>query len=356
MLDLMPLDVLFYIIRLLPAKDLITLTRVNRPCHFALTYHLYRLDPENALAWGVYHGLKRTVQYSLDIGADCDGSALFPVLTTVLERREKAVSGGLCRGTPKQYDEIFWLLIRRGANPNLALGRGQPAIYEAAKTGNEVVLRWLINRKDSFRRDIYNPADIPSPSIPKGVLHVNTKFRKGTLLHAAARSGSLAVTRLLLSIRANVKAMDKDGATPLHLAVRYTGLEANMWERKAVVGLLINLGSDINIKEKTNGWNLIHSACAGKVNINTEGPMIRMVEHLMALHIDINEKDSKGRTTLNVAEERLDNHRPERMPFFNAMFNAITDQSSQNPWGVTEWEQTRAILLRGSGQPRIFER
>jgi ankyrin repeat protein len=211
-----------------------------------------------------------------------------------------------------------------------------------------------MNRKDAFDyKSYYLPDDIP-----KDILRPDSMFRQGILLHAAARSGSLAVIKLLVGLIsvADVRTLNKDGASPLYVAVRYTGLEANLWEREAVVKLLMWRGpSRVHMKDK-NGWTLFHSLAAGKITLNTEGPMVRMAEHLFALRVDINVRDNIGRTAMNIAEQLENNCLPPRLRFFGTLWEAMTDREPQNPWGVTPWQQSIAIAIRGKGQPKIFER
>ncbi|WP_051304275.1 ankyrin repeat domain-containing protein [Calidithermus chliarophilus] len=59
---------------------------------------------------------------------------------------------------------------------------------------------------------------------------------------------------------ADVKAMDKDGATPLHYAARYNG-------NPEVIALLVRLGAEVNARAQ-GGWAPLHTAAA--INGNPE--------------------------------------------------------------------------------------
>jgi hypothetical protein len=73
-----------------------------------------------------------------------------------------------------------------------------------------------------------------------------------TALHAAACEGNEKITRLLLEAGANPNARDKEGATPLHIAVQH----GNAIE---VAIALIEKGADVNAQE-SNGQTPLHRA------------------------------------------------------------------------------------------------
>jgi len=73
----------------------------------------------------------------------------------------------------------------------------------------------------------------------------------GPSIHQATIDGEIALIRRELSNGANVNEKNKDGLTPLHLAVK-SG-------HKRIVELLIAKGSDVNAKDTRGGTSLDYS-------------------------------------------------------------------------------------------------
>ena len=73
----------------------------------------------------------------------------------------------------------------------------------------------------------------------------------GPSIHQATIDGEIALIRRELSNGANVNEKNKDGLTPLHLAVK-SG-------HKSIVELLIAKGSDVNAKDTRGGTSLDYS-------------------------------------------------------------------------------------------------
>src|SRR5207247_6422498 len=104
-------------------------------------------------------------------------------------------------------------------------------------------------------------------------------------IHDAARKGDLEKVRALLEVNPELlRAQDKDGFSPLHLAA---------WKgHKEVVELLLGRKAEVNLKSKDGGAPLHWAA---------EGGSAEVVKMLLAHKAEINAKDDDGDTPLHVA-------------------------------------------------------
>jgi len=98
-------------------------------------------------------------------------------------------------------------------------------LYESCEQGDVETVQWLIDMWGD-RLDI----------------NWDGSYVGATPLHAAARSGNVDLTRLLLDRKAKVNAQSEDGKTPLHYAV---------WPdfRQDVLSLLLERGADARLKD-----------------------------------------------------------------------------------------------------------
>jgi len=159
-------------------------------------------------------------------------------------------------------------LVEQGADPNAKDEFGWTPLYWAASTGQEEVAAYLIGKG----------ADVDAKTNDER-----------TPLHQAAQAGAAHLVEVLISKGVDVKARDKSGNTPLHGAA-----EAG---RREVAELLIAKGADINAKATNEYWTtpLHRAAFAGHKE---------MVELLIARGADANIRDYRGRTALDLAEQR----------------------------------------------------
>src|SRR5262245_7475822 len=80
---------------------------------------------------------------------------------------------------------------------------------------------------------------------------INAKNKEGvTPLHLAAYHGNKDMVELLLSHKADVKAVDRKGRTPLHWAIRPRSLAEEVQNPSAVVKLLIAHKAKVNARDR----------------------------------------------------------------------------------------------------------
>lgn len=135
----------------------------------------------NALFWAVYNEDKDMAAFLIDSGCSLESKDITGITPLYLP-------------IGNDDPEMARLLISKGANPN---GDGDLVIF-AATSAKPECLRILLNAK----------ADI------------NQKDGHGnTALHEIARTGDLAKARLLVEHDARINEKNKDGQTPLRMAV-----------------------------------------------------------------------------------------------------------------------------------------
>ena len=158
---------------------------------------------------------------------------------------------------------VSLLLLRNGADPNIADKRGNTALHAAIQRNNMELIEALLAagaRVDIVSREI------------------------GTPLHQAANSGNVAVAELLIKRGADVNALDCcNGVTPLHVAVSMTSPSS-----VSMTTLLLAWGANPNARTNAGRTPLIEAR-------NAPAPL---VHELVSKGSDINAKDNQGHSVL----------------------------------------------------------
>ena len=96
------------------------------------------------------------------------------------------------------------------------------------------------------------------------------------------------IVALLVEKGANVKATEKDGYTPLHIAA--------FRAREDYVGLLLDKGADIQARSR-GGFTPLHSAAMSGYQ--------SIVDHLVSRGADVLSKTSDGKSIADAADDRM---------------------------------------------------
>ena len=116
---------------------------------------------------------------------------------------------------------------------------------------------------------------------------INAKYRTGdkcSILHNAAKSGSLEIIKYLFEHGADVNYKKKGGESVLHYAAKFGSLE--------IVKYLVEHGADVNCKNKRNKSVLHNAAKSGSLEI---------VKYLVEHGADVNNKNEKNKSVLHNA-------------------------------------------------------
>jgi ankyrin repeat protein len=204
---------------------------------------------------------------------------------------------------------IMGLLIQKGADLNEKDSNGMTQLYRAVLNGNMAVVELLIqtgadlNEKDSngwaplYVAILSGNTDIVRLLIQSGA-NVNEKdFYGQTLLQLAAGNGHTDIVRLLIQNGANVNEKDSLGRTPLQLAAENGHVD--------IVKLLIQNDADVKIKVSQIMLPLGAKHCFNLPLLHwaTQNGHMSVVQMLIECDANVNEKDSLGRTPLQLAAE-----------------------------------------------------
>ncbi|MDR3285588.1 MAG: ankyrin repeat domain-containing protein [Holosporales bacterium] len=192
----------------------------------------------------------------------------------------------------RHLDIVNALLPRDGINVNATDENGRIPLHSAAENGHLGIVNALLPRVGANvnttdrngRTPLHSAAenghlDIVNALLPRDGINVNTTDGNGrTPLHSAAAGGHLDIVNALLprvganvnypgniaggvtsvtSFFANIK--DKDGATPLHLAVAGGHL--------GIATALLATGVNVNIEDKNGATPLRLAAAGGNLNL-----------------------------------------------------------------------------------------
>uniref|UniRef100_A0ABD2XGY0 Uncharacterized protein n=1 Tax=Trichogramma kaykai TaxID=54128 RepID=A0ABD2XGY0_9HYME len=238
----------------------------------------------------------------------------------------------------KGHEKLVELLLSRGADPNMANEEGLTPLHVISQTNilNNLIERFfeICDEKNQLVR--INAQDkLGDSPLHMSLRHGNgkvTKFllRRGADPNLANKEGSTALHFIekrgvddftmgyFIKINKDnqkllLDAQDKNGDTPLHLAVRYG-------KKKSIVSLLTN-GADANVVN-AEGLTPLHMICMKDFFETALGDIFFKTCDEMKQKVQVNARDNKGQIPLQLAVARF------KAPVVDAILNHDADLSS----------------------------
>jgi ankyrin repeat protein len=194
-----------------------------------------------------------------------------------MKRREFLRTGLLLGGIGAVPGGVALATIRLSVNPSTIKGLVLPPLDDSA------VFDLLVHAIEQDQLGIIKSL------IGQGVdVHMKGGNHNETLLHVAADQSSMKAAQYLVSVGADVHALDKSGGTSLHLAARRSSV--------AMVRYLIEQGAVINAMTNS-GSTPLHQTVRWLQRID-------VLEYLTAHGADAHVRDKKGMTALDYVVEK----------------------------------------------------
>jgi ankyrin repeat protein len=168
--------------------------------------------------------------------------------------------------------------------------------------------------------------DFSKTLIEKGADIKKTSTEGKTILHLAASQDDWQFVNFVLGFNPDINARDSGGLTPLLAAIDKSAIRS--------AGILMEKGADVNVKDRI-GRNAIHYLAAAK---NATG----LLSKLEGSKLDINAKDSTGRTPLAMAVENGRTENVEYLLNIGADVNGI--DHAGNALILAAYEKSRPML------------
>ncbi len=197
----------------------------------------------------------------------------------------------------KNQPEVFALLLKKGADPNIGDHENSTPFHHAAISGSKEIIDILLeNEVDvNFQDDngnsallfalMYRQPEIAEYLIEKGADVKVRNNREWTTLQAATIGGNLEMVKILIENNANPNTPIADGIVPLHSATSFGHTE--------IVSCLIEHGANVNAKALSGETPLFWAA-----NPNTYDAAKILIEN----GADVNSKNNFNQTPMhNVA-------------------------------------------------------
>ena len=172
--------------------------------------------------------------------------------------------------------DVLEYLVGIGYDINDKDTKGETVLHRACKqTDNEDMIRYLTQKYPELKHQLTTDGE--------------------SALHKAVRVGSIPNLEILISEELNVNQCDNNGNNILHLTCLY----APQHKRLSVLKHLIEHSPSLqHVRNKFGATELHYAAVGGSVDV---------LEYLVGIGYDINDKDTNGRNILHWACQKADN-------------------------------------------------
>lgn len=250
------------------------------------------------------------------------------------------------------HTSLARLLIENGADINAQDAFGAPVNMTA---GRDMLVLLLENKADARakNRDGFTPLHLAEDKEIAQILiaHGAKLDAKGyagrTPLHQAAMRNRNDMVEWFCSKGAPVNALDSKGQTPLMLSLSMQGYNIDAKERTETVRILLKYGADLSCRD-AKGWTLLHYAMR-------EGDL-EMLDLFLSKGMDINAKDKYGYTPLHWAVTNKDKKMVEALVSLGADVNARNLEGNTplyDTWGGSKVDLEIVEILKSRGGDKI---
>ena len=258
---------------------------------------------QNALMWAASEGHADVVDLLIARGANvraASKSGLTPLVFAVLKNDGGSVQRLLKAGaeanftlpdqtkvltiaTSNRSNAAAMALLDGGADPNVADKTKSTPLHVAAQTG--VV--------DLVKKLLAKGANMNLRTDPQKAEGFRPAIGEQTPLFLAARANRVEVMRVLIEAGADITMKSQDGASLL--------LAASSSGRVAAAKFAFQFDKDVKSVDK-NGRTAMHQTVSNPGSGATQTEMTELVQYLSEIGVPMDEKDSRGRTPIQIGD------------------------------------------------------
>jgi uncharacterized protein len=263
---------------------------------------------QNALMWAAAEGHTEVVDALIQAGADVKVKSVAgftPLVFAAIKNDAKSVERLIGAGADPNYtlpsgNKVLVVaglnksvaavnaLVLAGADPNIADGMGNTPLHLAAQLGDSGLVSNLLKKGAQP-----NTQTAPAPAIRGGGGGLRRVIGQMTPLQIAANNKFEEAVRVLAAGGADPLTKAQDDTTLLMFA-------AGSGSPSTVKYVLEKLDPRIDAVA-TNGATVLHFAVTGTAAVATQDEICKIIRYLAEKGAKLDEKDSLGRTPLQIA-------------------------------------------------------